>query len=470
MLLSIFGCILAVSAQDVYITVPRHALLNRSGFQQIKSVMNTQGHNQWRPSGINPRIRSILDTRFTHTTLPNTFLPSSVLLWQLNNIGGTPAPFRSQDRLPEYQYFTPSYQAWYFPHSTAGFFNAGNIEFSFKISTNEMTNNTFYAGDYKIEVQQDYYLGSENHTNFSPERFNIYLSIPEVIEWTLFSHSKLYEVSSLNQYRASNYQTKIDLGAMEIGHTIDFDLYARTGSSSIKFTSLKGKTRSIDVDLITLESTHPKIANLSLNRNWRKHSINDFFAVVNGNRTAFDLQLAINREDFKTHFFEAGTYTVSIELDAKGTEQFVSANKVIDLTIMVPALSEISLLGGDNEVNFIFNNMVQYNEGQSKTIANQLRISNNESYELYVKSSANYFNSNSIQTDIKSSILEVGVEGNPRKVKLSTNPKKIINDGMPSIDESLNMVYSISPSAAKSLIPKEKKSYSINVVYSFTAI
>lgn len=468
--LSILGGILSVSAQDVYITVPAHSLFNRSEFLQVKSVMNTQGHNKWRPSGVNPRIRSIVDGRFKHTSLPNTFLPSSVLHWQLNNIGGSPAPFRNQDRLPEYQYFTPTYQAWYFPHSTAGFFNAGDIAFSFKIPSSEMANNTFYAGDYKIEVEQDYYRGSENHSNFSPERFTTYLSIPEAIEWILFSDSKLYEVSSLNQYRASNSLTKIDLGPMEIGHTIDFDLYARTGSSSVKFTSLNGKTRSIDVDLINLESNNPKIANLPLNRNWTKHSISGDFKVEPGNRTSFELQLAINREDFKTHFFEAGTYNLSIKLDAKGTEQFINATKVIDLTIIVPALSEITLLGGDGEVNFVFNNMVQYNEGQSKTIPNQLRVSNNESYELYVKSSAKHFNSNGIQTDIKASILEVGVEGNPRKVKLSTNSKKIIKDGIPSMDENLNMVYTISPSAARSLIPKDKKSYNISVVYSFTAI
>ena len=113
--------------------------------------------------------------------------------------------------------------------------------------------------------------------------------------------------------------------------------------------------------------------------------------------------------------------------------------------------------------------MQHYNEGQSQSVPNQIRVSNNENYELYVKSSANYFNSNGIQSDINASILEIGVQDN-EKITLSTKSQKLMRNGTPVIDKNINIIYTISPTAAQSLIIKEKKTYGINVIYSFTAL
>lgn len=469
--LSILGGTLSVSAQDVYIQVPSNNIFNRTEYVTVKNVMNTQGNNSWRVvPGKDPSIRSISGDRFLHTQKPNAFLPSSILHWRLDNINGNTPPFNWGDVWPGYKWSISSYQTWYHPFLSTTKYSAGNIDFKFKIPSSQIAENSFYAGRYKMEIKQNYGQSGWYAIEFSPEQFHVFIEIPEIISWLADLNYKTHNITSLNEFRSGNSQIVIDLGPMEIGHTIDFDLYARTGSNSIVFTSLNGNTRNIDVDLISLGSTNPKITTFPLKRNWTKHSINDFFTVEPGNRSAFDLQLAINREEFKTHFFEAGNYHVSIELDAKGTEQFVSANKVIDFTIVVPALSRISLLGGGGEVNFVFNNPEQYNEGQSKTIPNQLRISNNDNYELYVKSETNQFSSNGIPSDIDASILEVGIEGSAAKVHLSTSSQKIINEGIPGLDQYLNMVYSISPSAAKTLISKEKKSYEINVIYSFTAI
>ena len=114
--------------------------------------------------------------------------------------------------------------------------------------------------------------------------------------------------------------------------------------------------------------------------------------------------------------------------------------------------------------------MQQYNEGQSKTIPNQLRVSNNEKYELYVKSAANYFNSNGVQSTLNSSILQISVEGNTQKQTLTTTPKKLIDKGNPAIDKNLNVIYTISPESAQSLVQQQKKTYGINIIYSFTAL
>ena len=55
----------------------------------------------------------------------------------------------------------------------------------------------------------------------------------------------------------------------------------------------------------------------------------------------------------------------------------------------------------------------------------------------------------------------------PNTWKLTTS---ILVGQQTEIDKNLNLNYSISAISAQSLIPKEKKSYSINVIYSFTAL
>lgn len=472
--LFLLGDIFIVSAQDVYIQLPTNNLFNRSEYIRVESIMSTQGNKSWRAlPGKNPHIRSTSGDYFKHTSKSNTLLPSSVLHWRLANIGGEHPPFHSRDDWPGYKWFNSSFQTWYQPYSSAGRYNSGDVEFTFMIPPSEMANNAFHAGKYKIDIQQDYGRSGWYAIEFSPENFNLYIDISEAIEWLLRPGDKLFEITSLHQFRPTNSQILISLGPIEVGHTIDFNLYAKANDRNIKFKSSSRNNRSnrqIDVGVVKLGSNNPKIEISPLTSNWKNHSTNGDFTVEPGNRTSFELQLSISNEDFKTHFFEAGTYSFELEVGARGTEHSKKSEKDMDVTIVVPALSEISLPGGNTEVNFVFNNMIQYNEGQSKTIPNQIRVSNNENYELYVKSSTNYFSSNGLQTDLNASILEVGVEGNSENVTLSKNSQKIIKNGIPAIDESLNITYTISPSAAQTLIPKEKKSYDISVIYSFTAL
>lgn len=460
-----------VSAQDVYIQIPTNDLFNRSEYQKVEIIMNTQGNKSWRAlPGKNPHIRSTSGDNFRHTTRPNTLLPSSVLHWRLSNIGGSQPPFNSGDTWPGYKWFNSSYQTWYQPNTSAGRYNSGNIEFTFKMPSSEMANNAYYAGEYKISLEQDYGRSGWYVIEFSPENFNTYIVIDDDIAWFSMSKNKIFEITSLNQFRPSNSEILIDLGPVIVAHTIDFNLYAKADSQQIKFVSINGSSRNIDVGLVKLGSTNPKIATSPLTLNWKNHSLHGDFKVEPGNRSAFGLQLSISSEDFKTHFFEAGTYRFNVAVDARGVNQSRKSEKNIDVTIVVPTLSEITLPGGLSEINFIFNNMMQYNEGQSKTIPNQIKVSNNENYELYIKSSTNYFNSNGMQSNLEASILEVGVEANSEKVKLSKNPQKIIKNGNPEIDKNLNITYTISPSAAQSLLSKQKSTYSINLIYSFTAI
>ena len=97
-------------------------------------------------------------------------------------------------------------------------------------------------------------------------------------------------------------------------------------------------------------------------------------------------------------------------------------------------------------------------------------MSNNENYELYVKSDENYFKKGGLQTDINSNILQVGIDGGSVNAPLSKTPQKILSNGTPVLDRSLNVKYTIPASGAQTLVGKENSTYSINVYYSFTAI
>ena len=132
--------------------------------------------------------------------------------------------------------------------------------------------------------------------------------------------------------------------------------------------------------------------------------------------------------------------------------------------------SEITIPSSKRNVNFNFNTAAHYTNGQSQIIANQIVLSNNESFELYVKSDENYFKKGGLQTDINSNILQIGIDGSPVDILLSKTPQKILFNGTPVLDRGLNVRYTILPAGAQSLVGKENTTYAINVYYSFTAI
>src|SRR5699024_10714475 len=117
---------------------------------------------------------------------------------------------------------------------------------------------------------------------------------------------------------------------------------------------------------------------------------------------------------------------------------------------------------------FDFRTAEHYHHGQSKVIPHQIRLSNNENFELYVKSDTEFFKKEGISSDIRSNILQIGVGS--AEVPLSVTPQKIISNGAPVLDHELDMKYTISAESAQSLIDKEKTTYSIDVIYSFTAL
>jgi hypothetical protein len=469
--LVVLFCSTSVKAQDVYIDIPASNIFNRTEFITNQNVLNTGTHTSWRTPFIglavlDPTIKSTSGNNFTHTTLP-VFLSTNILHWRLASIGGHIPPFRLGDVWPVYKWFITSEQTWYQPITTLGYRTPGNVVFTFKVPSEKFTVNSYHAGNYSLGVTHNYGTSSYYAIEFTPDNLQVILRIPSAISWLSNTPTKYIEINDLNAFRSTGTYMLGNLGNAELGNTVNFNFWAKASSSLIQFTSSKGVQGSRDISTIKLGSTSPKLTTLPLSGNSQTYSTSNFI-VENGNRNNFTLDLSVSADDFKTHFFEAGTYTFQLNLDAISTDNTVSSSQNTDVTINVLPLSEINISSG-HEVNFNFNTAMDYQQGKSKVMPNHIKLSNNENFELYVKAGTNFFKKAGVQSDINSNILEVGVDG-ISALPLSITPQKIISAGAPVLDGELDIKYNISPTAAQSLVGKEKTTYAIDVIYSFTAL
>lgn len=467
--LAMICCPISMKAQDVYISIPVNNIFSRTEFSTVKNVLNTKTHRNWRAfPARDPKIWAVNRDYFSHTSLSGISLPTSVLHWQLASIGGRPPVFYSGDVLPPFKWFNTSEQTWYEPVFSTQGHGGGDVAFNFKVPAERFLNNAFIAGEYSLAVTHNYGSHWLYVIEFSPDSFNTILTIPAAISWISNTPTKYIEVTSLNEYRSSSAHLLGDLGPAILGNTVSLNLHAKASSSSIQFTSSKGVAGTRDISFLNLGSNSPKLNTLPLTSAWQNYS-SPSFGVETGNRNNFTLNLSISSSDFKNHFYGAGTYTFQLNLDGKSIDNTISAPQNIEVTMKVLPLSEITIPALGQTVNFEFNTATHYQQGQSKVIPNQILLSNNETFELYVKSDANFFKKAGVQTDINSNILEVGIDGST-SVPLSTTPQKIISDGNPVLDQELDIQYTIPANAAQSLIEKAKTAYSINVIYSFTAL
>ncbi|WP_026810337.1 hypothetical protein [Arenibacter latericius] len=463
---TLLGTLTSLIAQaPVRIEIPASNIINGTEFSTTLTVLNTGGQDKWRNHDITPYMMSTSNV-FTHTNNINK-LPSSILQWRLDNIGGKQPKFHDHDVYPGYQWFSTTQTNWYEPHSRGGSsFNPGEVVFNFKISASDFANNIFIPGEYKLTINHNY------GGYFTPDSFDVILVIPSTsassINWMSNNTMVNHTISNLNAYRAFTGR-QISIGQTKISNAVEFNLFGKT-TSAIQFISSKAVQSTLSPVFIKLESSNSsKISKLPLSQeNWTNYTPNGPFAVAPGNQNTFDLNFSISNLDLKNYFFKAGAYTFQLELDAKSPDNVHSAIQLTDVTLEVPPLSELTIAPSKREVNFEFNSATHYQQGQSKVIPTQLKLSNNENYELYVKSAAAFFNKEGVQSSINSTILEVGVNG-ISTVPLTTTPQKIISAGAPVLDQEFDIKYLISPSAAQSLIEKEKTTYSINVIYSFTA-
>lgn len=458
----------ATKAQDVYLSVPENNIFNRSEFTSVPTrVMTNANRTNWDYAFLGllptaPTFTSVSGPTFTHSSSSLT-LPSSTLLWQLESMGGQLPSIGLSGYLPGFQSFSTSAIKWFEPPSTSlgGGFNRGNINFTFKIPAAQFTANAFRAGNYSMDITQ-------NYNDFTPRNFKTILVIPSSIRWITNSLTKYIEISSLNDYR--NTATRVwDLGNTEIAHTVDFNFWAKAASANIQFTSSKGVPGTRNITSLKLGSNGSALTTKALSSDFQNFSAANF-SVVAGNRSSFIPQLYVSADDFKNLFFEAGTYTFELNFNAGSTDNSINSPQNTAVQLKVLPLSEITIPSSGRSVNFNFNTAAQYTDGQSQMIPNQIMLSNNENFELYVKSDENYFRKGGLQTDINSNILQIGVDGGSVNVPLSKTPQKILFNAAPVLDRGLNIRYTIPPAGAQSLVGKENTTYSVNVYYSFTAI
>jgi len=457
-----------LKAQDVYLSIPENNIFNRVEFTSVPTrLMTNANRTNWDYTffgfgPIAPTFTSTSGQSFTHSSSLST-LPGSVLLWQLESMGGQLPSVGFSGSLPGYQFFTTSSVKWFEPPSTGfgGGFNRGNINFTFKIPASQFTANAFRAGNYSMDITQ-------NYNDFTPRNFKTILVISPSIRWITTSLTKYIEVSSLNDYRSTS--TRVwDLGNTEIAHTVDFNFWAKAAANTVQFTSSKGVPGTRNIANIKLGSNGPSLTTKALSANYQNFSAGNL-NVVEGNRSSFIPELYVSADDFKNYFFEAGTYTFELNLNARSTDNTINSLQNTAVQLKVLPRSEITIPSSGRNVNFNFNTAALYANGQTQIIPNQITLSNNESFELYVKSDENYFKKGGLQTNINSNILQIGIDGSSVNAPLSKTPQKILFDGTPVLDRQLNVRYTVLPADAQSLVGKENSTYSINVYYSFTAI
>lgn len=455
-----------MNAQDVTIVVPAQNIFNHTEYSKVQNVLYTNRTDWQIDIFIFPRDPTFTarSTVFRHRNSPDLYLPSDVLQYRLASIGGREPIFSFGDNWPGFKSFATSAQKWYEP-SLFGSHPRGNIDFTFKISGSQFASNKFQAGNYAMEIIQNYDRGF-----FTPDSFNAVISIPQAISWLSANYTSYMQINSLDDFRYAPAQIVADLGVFDIGNTVNFKLHAKAASSTIQFTSSKGVQGTRNIAILNLGGSNPKINTLPLSASWKDFTAGNNLNVEIGNRNNFQLKLSLSQADFKTYFYEAGTYKFQLNLNAKSTDNTTAAQQNVDFTLNVLPLSEITIPSSGSAVNFEFNTVAHYQNGQTRIIPNQLRLSNNETYELYVKTDAAFFKRSGIQSDVPSSILQVGVDGGSQQVALSTTPKKILTNGSPALDKNLNIKYTIPANAAQALVAKEKSTYSINVIYSFTAL
>src|SRR5699024_10194493 len=124
----------------------------------------------------------------------------------------------------------------------------GAINFTFKIPSNKFSGHAFHAGNYTLEVTQNY--GSGIGVKFTPASFNTILSIPATISWLTTNNIGYSEINSLDYYRTTPENIILELGSFELGNTMDFNLFAESTSPNIQFTSTQGTQENIDISLL----------------------------------------------------------------------------------------------------------------------------------------------------------------------------------------------------------------------------
>ncbi len=94
-----------LSAQEVVIPLTAADIFNRTTFNSVHPVLNTNGNSSWRYTGfiiwywmVPPTVRSVSGNRFVQSGTGGAVLPAETLLWLRRHPAGLPV---LQHRRPE---------------------------------------------------------------------------------------------------------------------------------------------------------------------------------------------------------------------------------------------------------------------------------------------------------------------------------------------------------------------------------
>src|SRR5690606_24359115 len=128
-----------VKAQDVYLSIPEDNIFNRSEFTSLPTTVMYTNRTNWDYAffglgPVSPTFTSTSGANFVQSSSSLT-LPTTVLLWQLESMGGQMPSTGYLGYLPGFQSFSTGPVRWFEPPSSVlgGGFNRGNINFTFKI-------------------------------------------------------------------------------------------------------------------------------------------------------------------------------------------------------------------------------------------------------------------------------------------------------------------------------------------------
>ena len=459
----------SVIAQPTTIALTEsHILGNIEYFQTHPAGIHILGRNfGWRSD--KGRIQPTLSTDaniFTHTTLSGATLPSSIVSFKLQSIGGdTPASRELPSSPLDFHTLGTTPKPYFDPPSQNSASNPGTILMNYKISN--YNNVKLHAGRYLIQVSNNQQARWPNLYNYtSPSDWDMYIDVPTMCNWT---NLPLSVSQSLNIADfASGEDLVLDLSDAEIAHTVSAIVDIK-GSGPISFRSPMGFTGTVALN--NVQATGAGLSTRTLTTAFQQLNATHYSVTV-GNRTAVPLQLRIPAAILKNNFYNPGTYSFSVDVRVRNDNTSVIDIKTIPVTITTTTLNNISIQGS-SDITFTFASLADYQLGKSQNMPNHLLISNSRPYEVYVKSGSSFFTLNGVPSAIPASVLQIENGSGETTVitrSLSTTPQPILSNAPAVVNRNVSIQYKIPAEKTNLLFGRTTGNtpYLLTVIYSFT--
>ncbi len=459
------------NSQSIDLNLTQDNILNETEyFATLNSGYLFMGGLGWRRTTINRfvMLRST-NQNFIHNNGIYS-LPTSLVNFQLSSIAGySPGSsgLSTQWPIPE-RFITTSFQSFLQPLYAGSRAYSGDIMINYRIAANSFVSNMFIAGTYSADIvhNQPHSLIYNDIEPSGGGKMNI-----NVPAFTVWNSSTLNYSVALNAENFTGTDYEITLNNLEIGHTVPSFVEIK-GQAPITFTPAGGgvtSTRPLSALQITSNNTVFSTKTLT---NAYQALNSTALPVAAGNKTSVPLKIKILSAELASNFFEAGTYTFNLDVRTRSNDNSVADVKTIAVTIVTNAISYIRLKDENQSVVFNFLTSADYQTGKSVNMPGHINITNNKPFQVYVKSSGNYFTLNSTPTSIPVSIVTVENGTGETQViskPLSATSQNIIRNATPVLNKQLSIKYTIPPSQTGILFNKPTGvTYLTNVIYSFT--